>query len=47
MEMIYCLLMAIYLLMAANDKHTDGWLNVFLRLLSALMATLAILNVIG
>lgn len=46
MDMIYCLLMAIYLLMASNSKQTDGVAQKFLRILSAVMALLAVLHVI-
>lgn len=42
MEMLYYLLMAIYLLMVENARMSDSWMRRFLYVLSALMAILAV-----
>lgn len=46
MDMLYCLLMAIYMMLAANSKETKGFARKFLYGLSAVMALLAILHII-
>lgn len=46
MDIMYCLLMAIYMLLAANSKEPKGFTRKFLYTLSAIMAFLAILHII-
>lgn len=44
MDMLYCMLMAICLILAANSKVSDSWTRAFLQVLSVTMALLAVAN---
>lgn len=46
MDIVYCLLMAIYLMITANSRQTARWVQRVLYALSGIMAGLAVLHVI-